>query len=265
MLEVSVIIPIHEIKENTLDLLNKAIESVDINNKNTKQVKLYSKVICPENISEQLKKVAKKRYEVLVNKNKTDYCTQINEAIKQIKTDYFAILEYDDVFMPRYFKGFYEYYAVNEDVSAFLPINVFVDSETNIREFCNEIVWAKEFSKERGYIDYDCLQSFTGFNLTGGVFNKNDFETVGGYKPSIKVAFNYELLLRLTNKGYKVYVLPKEGYVHTINTKDSLTDEYAKAFSENDIKGWFDLAKCECTYIEDREKTPVNYTVNELK
>lgn len=265
MLNISVIIPLHEIKDKTLELFDKAVESILVNDENTDNVKLRAKVICPETISETLKKRSKKRYDVLINNGCTDYCSQINEAVKQIDTDYFAILEYDDVFMPKYFKGFYDYYTVNKDVSLFLPINVLVDSETNIREFLNEIVWAKDFSKVRGYIDYDCLQSFNGFNLTGGIFNKNDFIAVGGYKPSIQVAFNYELLLRLVHKLYKVYVVPKEGYVHTLNAVDSLTDIYTKTMTDNDIKGWFNLAKCECAYTEDRCKTPVNHTVNELK
>lgn len=265
MLEISVIIPIHEIKDNTLDLLKRSICSIVENQAAcADNIKLYPKIICPKKVGDKLD-IGYANVDILINKGKTDYCSQINEAVKLITTPYFAILEYDDIFMPRYFKGFYEYYTVNEDVSLFLPINVFVDNETNLREFCNEIVWAKEFSKERGYIDHDCLESFTGFNLTGGIFNRNDFIKVGLYKPSIKVAFNYELLLRLTSKGYKVYVVPKEGYVHLINAEGSLTTEYSHAMTDSDIKAWFDLAKCEFAYVEDREKTPVEHSIDELK
>ena len=73
------------------------------------------------------------------------------------------------------------------------------------------------------------------------------------FKPSIKVAFNYEFLLRLTKKELKVYVVPKEGYIHVIGRKDSLTDEYNKTLSREEIKKWFDLAKTEYAFTEDRK------------
>jgi hypothetical protein len=102
-------------------------------------------------------------------------------------------------------------------------------------------------------LDYDCLQDYSAFNLTGGIFNTNDFKQVGGFKPSIKIAFNYELLLRLTKKELKVFVVPKEGYIHIIGREDSLTDEYNRTIPKEDINKWFDLAKIECSFIEDRK------------
>ena len=82
------------------------------------------------------------------------------------------------------------------------------------------------------------------------------------FKPSIKVAFNYELLLRMTKKELKVYVVPKEGYTHVIGREDSLTDEYNKTLTNEEIRKWFDLAKIECVFTEDR-KTNIEKIKNE--
>ena len=98
--------------------------------------------------------------------------------------------------------------------------------EHKVFQYINEIAWTNSFSSEIGFLDFDCLQDYPSFNLTGGIFNTKDFNTIGGFDSSIKVAFNYEYLLRLTKKELKVYVVPKEGYVHCVGRKGSLTDEY---------------------------------------
>ena len=87
-----------------------------------------------------------------------------------------------------------------------------------------------------GVIDFECLDNCSTFNLTGGIFNTSDFIKVGGLKPSIKIAFNYEFLLRATDKKLKVIVVPKEGYKHLIGRKGSLTSEYEKTISDKDVK-----------------------------
>jgi hypothetical protein len=101
--------------------------------------------------------------------------------------------------------------------------------------------------------------------LTGAIFNKSDFIKVGKYKPSIKVAFNYELLLRLTNKGLKCMVVPKEGYVHNVGREDSLTDYYNKNLTPDEVTKWFELAFREYIFDNDRNKDIINVTEEELK
>ncbi len=191
-------------------------------------------------------------FKYIVNKSgKYDYCSQINFGVKHVDTEYFSILEYDDYYNKKWFNMFTNYLNTNEDVSVFLPINVLHNVKTDEREFVNDIIWSSGFANSIGYIDFDCLQSTASFNLTGGIFKTSDWL---GYKPSISVAFNYEYLLRATDKGQKVFVIPKEGYHHELFKDGSLSEYYINNISDEDNAKWFDLAKSEYTFDEDRNQ-----------
>jgi hypothetical protein len=73
-------------------------------------------------------------------------------------------------------------------------------------------------------------------------------------KPSIKITFWYEWLLRATNKGKKVFVIPKVGYNHTLGRQGSLVEQYKADIDKEESQWWFDLAKREYFYKEDRKK-----------
>ena len=184
-----------------------------------------------------------------------DYCSQINFGVKHVDTEYFSILEYDDYYTKKWFKMFNDYYVTNEDVSVFLPINIIHNAKTNEREFVNDIIWSSGFANELGMIDFDSLQQSGSFNLTGGIFKTSDWL---GYKSSIKVAFNYEYLLRATNKGQKIFVVPKEGYHHEIFKDGSLSSYYLDNITNDDNMKWFELAKREYAFDEDRNKGIIN-------
>ncbi len=189
---------------------------------------------------------------VVNDSKKTDYCSQVNFGVKHVDTEYFSILEFDDTYAPKWFKMFSEYYNTHEDVSVFLPINVVSNIKDNLHGFVNEIAWSSSFSSNIGEIDFDCLQDCASFNLTGGIFKTKDWCE---YKPSIKVSFNYEYLLRITSKKQKVYVIPKEGYHHVLYKDGSLTEKYKQEISDQDVEKWFELAKMEYIYDNDRNKT----------
>lgn len=205
------------------------------------------------------------KYQYITNKTgKYDYCSQINFGVKNVKTEFFSILEYDDYYTKKWFKMFNDYYTTNEDVSVFLPINILHNANTNEREFVNDIIWSNGFANEIGFIDFDCLQASASFNLTGGIFKTSDWL---GYKPSISVAFNYEYLLRATRKGrqQKIFVVPKEGYHHEIFTKNSLSQQYMDTITDEDNMKWFELAKREYAFDEDRNKGIMDNKEEELK
>ena len=84
-------------------------------------------------------------------------------------------------------------------------------------------------------------------------------------KPSIKVAFNYEFLLRLTNNKLEAFVVPKEGYLHVIGRENSLTDIYSKTIKDDEIVKWFELAMREYPYAVDRKKDIIRNTEEEVK
>jgi hypothetical protein len=148
-----------------------------------------------------------------------------------------------------------KYTAAKPDVSVFMFLEDISDFGTKkFVSFGNEAAWASSFSNEIGYIDNDCLQNFFDFYLTGSLFNKDDWEEVGGLKKSMKVTFWYEWMLRLTSKGRKIFVIPKIGYNHRLGRKGSLTEIYKAEVGAKETQWWFDRAKIESVYKEDRNK-----------
>lgn len=262
MKDITIIIPVHKIDETFEQYFDNSIKSIVDNIEKYTEGKLFTMVVCPSSIEKELAKQVKSLSEkysyneikIIINNGNIDFCSQVNYGAQNCTTDYFSILEYDDMFTKNWFNMAHNYYFSNEDVSVFLPINAQHSEDRTKWQFGNEIVWASSFSNDIGFIDFDCLQNCSTFNLTGGIFNKNDFIGIGMLKPSIKVAFNYEFLLRATNNKLKVFVVPKEGYTHVIGRKNSLTDEYSSTLSDEEIQKWFELAMREYPYKEDRKK-----------
>lgn len=245
MKDITIIIPIHEITSEMMPYLDKALVSIKVNQKYYKHT-LKPLFVCGNKDVEELikKEYSSDNYSYIINNGNIDFCSQINYAVEHVDTEYFSILEFDDEYMPKWFKMVLEYFNTNEDVSLFLPVNIQYNAgETHIYEFGNEMAWVNEFSDKLGYIDFKCLENYYSFNLTGGVFNTKDFISVGGFTPDIKVAFNYELLLKLTQKNLRVFVVPKEGYKHVNNRPTSLTAIYADEMTQDDVKKWFETTK----------------------
>ncbi len=263
MKDITIIIPVHKFNDSIKALLQRAFDSVKKNEKTYTFGKLIPMIVGPNQILEEIGECfgETEYYHTCRNNKQTDFCSQINCAVEKVTTEYFSILEFDDIYTDNWFKMAHDYYYTNESVSIFLPINIiWAEDMPGQYQYANEIVWTGAFSNEIGFIDFDCLQDYPSFNLTGGIFNTEDFKRIGKFKPSIKVSFNYELLLRLTKKDLKVYVVPKEGYVHVIARPDSLTDEYNKTLSNEEIKKWFNLAKSEYAFLEDR-----NASIDKIK
>lgn len=253
MKDITVIVPL--LSEQVVSTkLDEAIESLKRCQEYYKDGNLKLLMVVPKSCEYDYPYYEELQSKVIVNDGETDYCSQINFAVDHVDTEYFSILEYDDEYKPKWFKFANEYSFGNEDVSIFIPLNVVTDKDGKHWQYCNEVALAKDATKELGFIDFECLENWSGFNLTGAIFNTQDFIKCGKYKPSIKIAFNYELLLRMANKGLKLMVVPKEGYIHLIGMKGSLTEQYNKEIAKEDIQKWFDLAKREYSYDVDRNK-----------
>ena len=70
-------------------------------------------------------------------------------------------------------------------------------------------------------------------------------------KPTIKLSFWYEYLLRAINEGNKVFVIPKIGYVHTVDRAGSVMDSF-KDMDEKERNFWIKLAKKEYYFKKER-------------
>lgn len=265
MKDITVIIPVlleHLTDSANVEKFKRAVESVETAASKYKGGKVEILVVRPASDADDIEFGIKTPVRYVRNDGGTDFCSQVNLAASNVETEYFSILEFDDYYMDKWFAMFDEYHLSHEDVSVFLPVNVLHNLDTGESEFVNEIVWAASFSDEIGFIDFSCLENCSLFNLTGGIFKTEDWL---GLKPSLKVSFNYEYLLRATHKKQKVFVIPKEGYHHDIFREGSLSREYMDTLSDEDTELWFRLAKRECMFDEDRNKGIIKEKVEDLK
>jgi hypothetical protein len=242
MSELTVIIPVHKFDDGVSALLDRAIASVDVDIK----INISTTTDLADKIKSFASKYEGREINVISLDEKSDFQTLVNNAVENVDTEYFSILEYDDEYTKIWFGNVYEYLQYKPDVSVFLPIEDIVDfNNKSFISFGNEAPWASSFSNEIGYIDLDCLTNFFDFYLTGGVFNIKDWKSTGGLKDNIKLTFWYEFLMRMTHKGKKVFVIPKVGYVHYLGREDSLIEEYKKTVDEKESKYWVDVARKE--------------------
>lgn len=256
MKDITVIIPVHEYNDQVKDLLVRAIESVPND--------YLVHVVNPYDLEDKLHWLIEKYSNVAVltsiDKNESsDFCTLVNRGVSTCGTKWFSILEFDDEYTSIWFENVEKYIEYNPDLSVLLPLEELSDFKKNtFIGYGNEAPWASSFSNEIGYIDNDCLQQYFDFYLTGGVFNTEDWLNQGGLKPSIKISFWYEFLLRITNNNKKVFVIPKLGYKHYVDRENSLYDIYRKTVDEKESSWWFELAKQECFHKLDRNKVYEN-------
>jgi len=252
MENLSVIIPIHEYNEEIEKYLDRAIESIE---EQVDTLNINIVIVGEESVLNQLKP-QKNNITLLKNSGKTDYCSQVNFAVKQIKTKYFSILELDDFYSKTWFKNVCSHMEHNPNFTAFLPIVKLVDTNEKELGTINEVVWARAFSEELGVIDSTTLENYFDFVTTGGVFRVDEFIECGMLKPSIKLSFWYEYLLRSIENGTKYFVIPKIGYNHVMGRNNSLMESY------NDMDGeermwWINLAKKEYFFKKDRTEKSV--------
>lgn len=255
MKDLSIFIPLHTFNSDIEDSLKNAIESVTNQDKN---IDIFISI--PEEFHKEFSGIKKfnTKHIITIKLEKDmplDFCSQVNMFAKMCDTKWFSILEFDDAYTKIWFKNAEIYSEANPEASVLLPLNEIHDYKTgNMTSFANEIVWATSFSNEIGYIDLESLEAYSEYSMTGGIFNTTDFLEVGGLKPSIKISFWSEFLLRATHQQKKIFVVPKVGYIHILGREGSLIDEYSKTISEEEAKWWFDLAKGEYFFIEDRKK-----------
>lgn len=245
--DITVIIPMHEFNKENIELVNKAIESVP---DGIKVILSHKKGIAKKDL-----KGIDERVVFLGEGEGDSFAELVNIGVDNIDTKWFSILEFDDTYSSIWFDNVIKEIGFKSDVSVFMPLEDITDfNNKSYIGFGNEAAWASAFSNEIGYLDNECLQNYFDFYLTGSIFNTSDWREVGGLKPSIKITFWYEWLLRLTNKGKKVYVVPKVGYNHKLGRKGSLIEQYQTTIDPKESQWWFELAKREYLFKEDRKK-----------
>ena len=256
MKNITVLIPIHKISEDYKEMLNKALESVeDFHN----DVKVS--LVCPAEVKKELTNLSDKlEINFVVNKGKTDFCSQVNLGIEKCDTEWFTILEVDDQFKSIWLKSINDYRKIYSDVDVFLPIVKDINSEGTFVSFTNESAWAYGFTDMQGFIDNEVLLEYQNYQISGGLYRTQKIKDNGSLKENIKWTFGYEFLLRLTHNGVRIMTVPRIGYQHVNMREDSLfwsyrNDENNK-LPEKEVKFWLDSAKKEFFF---KNKRDVNY------
>lgn len=247
-----VIIPMHEFGKDNIELLNKAVESIPEGIRAILSVK--------KGIDSRKLKGVSERLEIFSESDGDSFAELVNTAVNNIDEKWFSILEFDDTYTSIWETNAKKYIEFMPDISVFMCLEDITDfNNGKYIGFGNGEAWASSFSNEIGYIDNDCLQNYFDFYLTGSIFNTADWREVGGLKPQLKLTFWYEWLLRLTNKGKKVFVIPKVGYNHALNRKNSLVEIYRNAMSKEEIDFNFDVAKREYFFHPSVERDPSKF------
>ena len=189
------------------------------------------------------------------NTGKTDFSSQINLGVENAKNDWVSILEFDDEYATIWFKNVKRYLDAYSDVYGFLPLVVDVDEKGTFAGFTNEATFAANMNTEIGYLTNEVLLNYQNFQTSGMVVKKSLFEDYGGFKPSMKLTFVYEFLLRLTYNSVKIMTIPRIGYKHMNMREGSIFWNYKNGenkITEDEVAFWIESAKREHFFTEDR-------------
>ena len=106
-----------------------------------------------------------------------------------------------------------------------------------------------------GHLTNDLLLTYQNFQSSGMVIDKEVFESLGGFKKSMKLTFVYEFLLRLTYNSVKIMTIPRIGYKHMNMREGSIFWNYKNGeerLSDDEVAFWINSAKKEHFFTSDR-------------
>ena len=255
-LSLSVILPIKSSKTKDFeDYFEKAISSLK-----TQQVGFEELIIVHTNEESLVNHLNNYDFgDLQVSKLPWDespnYCEQVNHGIKNAKSTWVSLFEFDDEYSSIWFKNVKTYSESFPDVQMFLPVVVETDEKGLFAGFTNEATFAANFAQEMGFLTNETLQDYQNFQTAGSVFKKEIVEDFGGFKPSIKLTFIYEFLLRLTYNSASIMTIPKLGYKHVNLREGSIFWNYKNGddrMIEDEVKFWIQTAKKEYFFTDDR-------------
>jgi glycosyltransferase involved in cell wall biosynthesis len=255
-LNLSVILPIKSAVVKDFDeFFDKAIKSLKL------QKIAFNELLIVHTSEEQLvNKLQSYDFEslnvkLIEYKEEPNYQSQVNLGIKNVSSEWVSFFEFDDEYSSIWFNNVKKYSSLYSDVEAFLPIVVDVDSKDVFAGFTNEATFAANFTQEMGYLNNDTLLDYQNFQTAGMVVKKSALDNFGGFKPSMKLTFVYEFLLRLTYNSVRIMTIPKIGYKHMSMREGSIFWSYKNGesvISNDEVKFWISTAKKEYFFSNDR-------------
>ena len=184
-----------------------------------------------------------------------NYAEQVNFGVKNAKGKWISLFEFDDEYSSIWFKNVEKYIEAYPEVQMFLPVVVETDEKGMFAGFTNEATFAANFSQEMGILTNETLQDYQNFQTAGSVIKKEVIEDFGGFKPSIKLTFVYEFLLRLSYNSVAIMTIPRLGYKHTNMREGSIFYNYKfgeDKMIDDEVKFWIQTAKKEFFFVDDR-------------
>lgn len=255
-LSISVILPIKSAKAKDFDeYFLKAIQSLQ-----NQKVELEEIVIVHTNeeaLTNLLKSYDFGNLNVkLLEWDKTpSFAEQVNYGVKNASGKWVSIFEFDDEYSSIWFDNVGKYMEAYPEVQMFLPVVVETDEKGMFAGFTNEATFAANFSQELGFLTNDTLQDYQNFQTSGSVIKKSILEDFGGFKPTMKLTFVYEFLLRLTYNSVSIMTIPRLGYKHSNLREGSLFWNYKygeNKMTEDEVRFWIKTAKQEYFFVDDR-------------
>jgi len=260
-IDLTVVIPVHSVADpNFNELMNAALMSIENNDIHPEKVMIV-RCGCGD-VKEVINNMDTSKYtfnlEVVENTTGKQFQNQINFAASLVNTKYFSFLEFDDEFSVTWLNNVKTYTEAYPDMDMFIPIITDVTTENKFLGLTNEAAWAFNFSEKLGEIDHEVLLEYPNINPDGMVIKTDVYKSIGGYKSSMRLTFNYEFLLRFTNSGRNIMVIPKMGYKHMNMRPSSLFWEYKNSqdqtmqITPDEARFWMETAKKEFFYNDDR-------------
>ena len=255
-LDVSVILPINSSKQRDFDILfDRAVKSLQI------QLTDINELVIVHTDEDGLKsKLEGYDYSgvtvnFIENKGDFDFSSQVNLGVKNAKSKWVSILEFDDEYSSIWFKNVNRFVNVYPEVDAFLPLVVDTDEKGMFIGFTNEATFAASLNSEIGYLTNDVLMAYQNFQSSGMVIKKETYLENGGFKSSMRLTFVYEFLLRLTYNSVNIMTIPRIGYKHMNLREGSIFWNYKNGnekISDKEISFWIESAKKEHFFTSDR-------------
>ena len=255
-LDVSVILPINSSKQRDFDILfDRAVKSLQI------QLTDINELVIVHTDEDGLKsKLEGYDYSgvtvnFIENKGDFDFSSQVNLGVKNAKSKWVSILEFDDEYSSIWFKNVNRFVKAYPEVDAFLPLVVDTDEKGMFVGFTNEATFAASLNSEIGYLTNDVLMAYQNFQSSGMVIKKETYLESGGFKSSMKLTFVYEFLLRLTYNSVNIMTIPRIGYKHMNLREGSIFWNYKNGnekISDKEVSFWIESAKKEHFFTSDR-------------
>ncbi len=256
MKDISVILPVESSKhKNFSDLFTNAIVSVINQSVQPKELVLVH--TNEESLVNYLNDFdfSGLTVNMVENKGNSDFASQMNLGVENATSEWVSFLEFDDEYSSIWFKNVQDYTTAHPDVKAFLSLVVDVDERGTFAGFTNEATFAASMNSEIGYLTNEVLLDYQNFQSAGMVIQKETYQTLGGFKPSMRLTFVYEFLLRLTYNSTRIMTIPRIGYKHLNMREGSIFWNYkngSNKVTEDEVKFWLESAKKEHFFTEDR-------------